>query len=214
MPNAPLKKIGILGGTFNPIHYGHLRLALELTEALALDECRFLPCKHPVLPKENPIPAHHRVALCRLATESEPRFSVDERECERDTPSYSIDTLRALRKEFPEASFYFIVGKDSYATLPQWHEWQSLFELTHFIVVERPAFTDALPNEVQQEESKRRVDSIEALTAEQSGLIYYPATTHLAISASHIRELLQQGLSPRYLLPNAVLDYINLHHLF
>jgi nicotinate-nucleotide adenylyltransferase len=191
------KMIGVLGGTFDPIHHGHLRIALEISQQLKLDEVRFIPCQQPILKNNAQATAEQRLAMLRLAVQDQAGFIIDERELKRATPSYTIDTLISLREEFKTAALYFIMGADSFNELPQWQRWQELTQYANLVVVTRPNFTLTTPT---QENSVRKIYQIEL--------------PPLAISSTNIRRQIAQGLSPRYLMPDAVWHYIQQHHLY
>jgi nicotinate-nucleotide adenylyltransferase len=207
---VPSPFIGIYGGTFDPVHYGHLRTALEVREKLGLDQMRLIPCREP---PHRPAPAatpEQRLHLLHLALRGgDPRLIADDRELARPGPSYMVDTLASLREEFPTASLCLVVGADAFRGLDRWHRWQSLFELAHVVVMGRPgedlqAAPERLPNWVRQ----RRAADWERLRQTPVGAIGFVEVTQLAISASDIRHGLATGSDPRYLLPDAVLEQI------
>jgi nicotinate-nucleotide adenylyltransferase len=209
--------IGIYGGTFDPIHYGHLRTALEVCEALGLAEARLVPCKTPAHRPEPGADAQARLAMLKLAlSDAEPRLCVDARELARPGPSYMIDTLLSLRAELgAERPLCLIVGQDAFHGLPGWRRWRALFEQAHIAVMRRP---DAAPlrfaGELAAEVAQRSVDCPQALARSAAGGICFVDVTQLAISASAIRRLIRAGRSPRYLTPNPVLDWIQQQGLY
>jgi nicotinate-nucleotide adenylyltransferase len=209
--------IGLLGGTFDPIHFGHLRLAEELAGALQLTEVRLIPAAQPAHRAAPGVDAQQRCRMVALAARGNPRLRVDDRELRRPTLSYTFDTLRELRQELGEATpLFFLLGADAFAGLPRWHRWQSLFELTHFVVAHRPGYHDwqaGLPPELASEWQQRLVTMATPCTG-GAGTIRLLPTTALDISATAIRDLLLAGLSPRYLLPDAVLEYIRAQRLY
>lgn len=212
-----MQAIGILGGTFDPIHFGHLRLAQELVEALALEEVRFIPAARPPHRTEPGGAALHRAEMVRLAISDNPRFSIDMREFERAGPSYMFDTLTSLRGELgAEMTLYLMLGADAFLTLSTWHRWQELFDLAHIVVAHRPGHVldtsnammcPALRNEWRRRFCESRPESV-------AGHILTRKIAALDISSSTIRKTLLQGHSPRYLLPEAVLSYILAHQLY
>jgi nicotinate-nucleotide adenylyltransferase len=208
------KMMGILGGTFDPIHHGHLRVALEAYQQLKLDEVRFVPCQKPVLKNDAQASVEQRLTMLRLATQKQAGFCVDERELQRATPSYMIDTLISLRAEFSSTVLCLLIGADSFNELPQWHRWQELIQYAHLIIVSRPdtilTAQDALKDFLQQHE----VTNKQQLTEEIAGKIYQMQLPPLAISSTYIRSQIAQGLSPRYLIPEAVGHYIQQNHLY
>ena len=206
--------IGIFGGTFDPVHYGHLRTALEVCEALALDELRFVPCSIPPHRAQPRVSAAQRLAMLELALEdSDPRLRLDDRELRRSGPSFMVDTLDSVRVEKPGRPLCLIVGNDAFQGLPAWHRWRELFKLAHVIVMERPfetSYADALERMLAQ----RLISEASELAVQDAGCIYFQDVSQLAISASHIRELVRQGRTAQYLLPDSVRRYIDLHGLY
>lgn len=208
--------IGIYGGTFDPIHYGHLRTALEVKEALELDELRFVPCRHPPhrdTPGATPV---QRLAMLRLALSgAEPGFVLDTRELERDGPSYMVDTLASLRAEQPETPLCLILGMDAFRGLTQWHRWRELPELAHLAIMQRPSTEFSLWDADLSACLNQRlcVDALD-LRGKPAGLVHFVTVSQLAISATEIRALIRAGHSPRYLLPDATLDYLRVNRLY
>ena len=135
-----MNPIGVFGGTFDPIHYGHLRTAFELMQALRLSEIRFLPCGTPPHRDMPQADARLRLAMVKGAIEGQPGFIIDDREIHREGPSYSVDTLIDLRSEYPHRSLCLIVGMDAFLSLPKWYQWRELLQLAHLIVAHRPGW--------------------------------------------------------------------------
>lgn len=206
--------IGILGGTFDPIHFGHLRLALEAQQQLNLQEVRFIPCQQQVLKPTTKTSAEHRLEMLRLAINNQSKFIVDKREIERSTPSYSYDTLTSLRAEFPNHPLGFIIGSDALARFSQWHRWDELIQLTHLIIAKRPNYEFTLTSEVKEYLDKYVTNDPHVLQQQTHGYIYFQEITALDISATEIRNLVQLGKSARYLLPENVLEYIEKNQLY
>lgn len=216
----PLLPIGILGGTFDPIHFGHLRMAEELAETLDLGEVRFIPAGQPPHRGSPRAPARHRLEMARLAIAGNPRFVLDEREFHRATPSYSVDTLSELRAELPpDTPLVLFMGADAFLGLTAWHQWRRLFELAHVAVAHRPGFSaaaweDALPDPLRRLLATHRVEQPGELLEKPAGLIFLHGITQLDISASRIRDRALRGKSLRYLLPDAVIAYLNENRLY
>lgn len=200
--------IGILGGTFDPVHNGHLRLAMELTTDLRLAEVRLIPNGRPPHREQPGATPGQRAKWIRVATAKEPRLVLDDRELRREGASYTIDTLASLRADFPEHPLCLIMGRDVFAKLPSWHHWQRLFEYAHIVLIERPGLSADFADEATAELQMRSTTDTEALHRKLAGAIYNYAPPPLAISASRIRELIAAGASPRYLLPATILDDI------
>jgi nicotinate-nucleotide adenylyltransferase len=197
-------KIALLGGTFDPIHNGHLRMALELKQQLQLDEMRLLPCHRPPHRAAPAVTSAQRSALVRLAIAECPQLQVDERELQREQASYSIDTLTELRRELgEEVSLIWVLGVDAFAGLNTWHRWRELLDYAHLAVVGRPGF--ALPEAGEVAELLRSRQASASVLDEQSrGAIVLPSLCLLDISATAIRAQIARGESPQFLLPDAV----------
>jgi len=200
--------IGVFGGTFDPIHYGHLRTAHELLQALRLDEVRFLPCGLP--PHREPAVAsgEQRLAMVRAATSGERRFMVDDRELRRDGPSYSVDTLLALRAEYPHRSLCLMVGMDAYLGLPKWYQWRQILQLAHLVVAHRPGWVAPDTGPLGELLADRGTENVDDLHQSRAGRIFIHAVTQLEISSSALRKMVLVGADPRYLMPDAVRDVI------
>lgn len=220
MYKAGPRLIGIFGGTFDPIHYGHLRAAEEIAEMAGLREIRFLPAAIPRLRHPPVATIGHRVAMVRHAIQGNSRFILDEREVHRHGLSYSIDSLRELKRELGESAILcFVTGADAFVKLPEWHSWRELFGLCHFIIAARPGHAlmsnrDMLPRELEEECAQRWVSDANALGNAPGGFIFIAPTTLLDISATHIRARIAAGKSIRYLTPDTILDYISANHLY
>ena len=210
--------IGLLGGTFDPIHFGHLRLAQELADALGLVRVRFIPSGTPPHRDAPKVTRAHRLQMVRIAIAGNPLFEVDDRETRREGISYTYDTLTELRQELGERPLCLLMGADAFAALTTWHRWQELFDLAHVVIAHRPGFRlqelqAALPAPLRKIYLKR-LDSTPGMLRAHAGSVLAREITALDISATRIRALLAQGASPRYLAPEPVLDYIDHNHLY
>ncbi|MEN5016341.1 nicotinate-nucleotide adenylyltransferase [Erwinia sp. Eh17-17] len=206
----------LFGGTFDPIHYGHLRPVDALAQQVGLKKVTLLPNNVPPhRPQPEATPAQ-RVAMVRLAIAGNPLFDVDLREMQRDTPSYTIETLAALRAERGQSQpLAFIIGQDSLLTLHKWHRWQDLLSLCHLLVCQRPGYR----SEMETPEQQHWLDShlthhAQALQQRPAGKILLAATPLINISATEIRTRRHQGKSDADLLPPAVSDYIDREGLY
>ena len=200
--------LAVFGGTFNPIHHGHLRSALELLEYLPINELRFMPCSQPPHRDTPATSAAQRAAMVELAIAGEPRFSCDTRELKRDGPSYTYDSLRSLRDEIgPRRSLVLAMGCDALLGLNRWHRWQELLGCCHIVAMARPGWEWPTGGEVSNVLSEHRV-SADALAGRPSGGVCVAELRQLDISATEIRSLLQSGRSARYLVPDGVHTYI------
>lgn len=200
--------IGIFGGTFDPIHFGHLRCALEIAEQLELREVRMLPSGQPPhrgAPMATPEQRRHAL---ELALVGQSLLRLDTRELDREGPSYMVDTLLSLRAELGTRSLCLILGQDAFNGLAGWHRWQQLTELAHLVVISRPGVESPESGPLAALIEACSVESVDELRARPAGAILFRSVTALGFSANDIREQLASGLSPRYLLPDAVLDYL------
>lgn len=201
--------IGIFGGTFNPIHFGHLRSVLEITETLKLSEMHIVPCGRPPHREEPATNRQQRLEMVQLAIAGEARLSIDDTEINRPGPSYTVDTLSALRDEVGEKPVCLLLGVDAFLGLEAWHHWRQLTDLAHLVVMHRPGWLlkqqgGRLSQSLQQCLEQRQIQDIDVLNRQPSGMILMQAVTQLEISSSHIRTLVAQGKTIRYLVPEAV----------
>ncbi len=206
--------MAILGGTFDPIHFGHLRTGLEIYQNLDLDEIRFIPCRKPVH-KQGPVTdAKHRLQMVKLAIDGQDGFIVDEREINRATASYMVPTLESLRQDYQDTSISLILGADALGGLHRWHRWQELLNLCHIIAVQRPGYNADFPDAVDQVISQTLIEDSAYLKQKTHGYILFQSTSYLAISGTEIRHLFNQAKSAKYLLPDPVIEYIQAHRLY
>jgi nicotinate-nucleotide adenylyltransferase len=214
-----IEKIGLFGGTFNPIHYGHLRPTEEIGEAFGLKRVIFIPSADPPHKRREMIlPASFRVEMVKLAIGGNPRFALSEVEIQRPGKSYSIETIAHFREELgPNTHLYFILGLDAFREINSWKEYRALFEICHFIVMSRPPFEKQaspalLPVELAE---KFCYDLPKRAYGHLSGFYLFPREiTSLDISATKIRDCLRNGRSIKYLLPSAVEAFIYTHKLY
>lgn len=212
--SVPRQTIALFGGTFNPVHFGHLRMALELKEVLGFDEMRLLPSHQPAHRAEPGVTADARRDMLAMALENCPALQLDERELQRKGPTYTVDTLEELRAELgDDVSISFCMGLDSLLGLPSWHRWERLIQLAHLVVVTRPGWQLPHDGEVAELLAAHRGDAT-GLKDKAAGCILLREQTLLPISATGIRSLIGGGRSPQFLLPERVLDYIQTHQLY
>jgi nicotinate-nucleotide adenylyltransferase len=215
--NSP---IGILGGTFDPIHYGHLRLAQEALEQCNLSEVRFIPGGTPPHRSAPHAAAQQRLDMVRLAASDNTAFIVDEREIHRNDPCYTVDTLTELRAELgTQQPLCLLMGGDAFLSLHTWHAWEKLFELAHIVVMQRPgrkveAHTAETDPGLHSRYHQHVKNSAAALHATPAGAVLVIDMPALDISATDIRQRCAEGKNIRYLLPDTVADYIHSHHLY
>jgi nicotinate-nucleotide adenylyltransferase len=217
-PEAP-RRLGLFGGTFNPIHHGHLRSAEEVCETLALDRLWFMPAGQPPHKTTQVVtPFVVRLEMARLAVGDHPVMSVSDLEGRRPGRSYSIETLQQIRRELgPDWELFFILGLDAILEISSWKDYQDLFTLSHFVVLDRPGYERRRLAEVLIEEVHPQFRPLEAESGFQhpSGhRVILQSTTLMDISGTGIRNLARQGRSLRYLLPEAVREYILTHKLY
>lgn len=208
------KAIGILGGTFDPIHMGHLRMAVELYEALDLDKVHIIPCYQPVhrrLPIASP---EQRLDMVKCAIANEPALQADDREIKRKSPSYMIDTLLDLHAEIPNTPLCLLVGIDAFLGFLSWHRYTEILQQAHIIIAQRPHYqlpkTGMLADLVKQHMQENTI----YIHENKAGGILLKPITALEISATDIRKQIAMGKNPRYLMPNRVYDYIQKNNIY
>lgn len=206
--NSSAKSIGILGGTFDPIHCGHLHIANTLYQQLSLREVRFIPCKNPVLGKKVVASEEQRLTMLQRALAPYPYFLIDDRELKRETPSYMSNTLISLRQEFNNLPLALILGSDNLENLNHWHEWVSLVQYAHLVIVPRTRYPETYSAPIQSFIKKFQVNDPRLLSQQAAGLLLMSHVEALAISATAIRLEIVRGSYPTDLLPATVLDYI------
>jgi len=204
----------IFGGTFDPVHYGHLRAAWEARELLGADEIRFVPAGVPPHRPEPVTEAAHRLAMLKRGIGQDAGFCIDEREIRRPGPSYMVDTLAELRQESGSSPLVLLIGQDSANALDHWHRWEDIFSFAHLAIMARAGDVQRYSKPLAGVLRQRSVASPEDLPGEPGGKVLGIQVTSLAISSSSIRSIVSGGRSPRYLMPPAVLDYISTHGLY
>jgi len=203
-----MRKIGIFGGTFDPIHYGHLRPALEILDALSLDSMLFIPAGQPPHRRAPRAGADLRLAMVRAAVQGERRFQVDERELKRSGPSYMADTLVELKRDYPDAALVLVLGTDAFLGLSGWERWREIFDHAHVTVAHRPGWWLQAEGELASLLAERYVADAAAALKRPAGSILLRPVTQLEISSTRIREEAAAGRELRYLVPDAVRDLI------
>lgn len=200
--------IGVLGGTFDPIHHGHLRVALEVKEMIGLDEVRFIPLYRAVH-RDQPIASgKQRLRMIQAAISDQAYFVVDDRELIREGESYTVDTLRSLRKELGEEPMCLIIGADAFRFFLQWHRPLEILDLAHLIVMMRPGYSEVEDPSLKRLINDRITQDVYMLQTNPAGRIYFCPVTQLEISATQIRQSIASGHNPRYLLPEGVIRII------
>ena len=211
--------IGLLGGTFDPIHFAHLRLAEEVADAIGLAKIRFIPTGTPPHRGTPRVSPQHRLEMVRLAIQGNPRFEADDREIRREGVCYTFDTLNELRAELGQRPLCLLMGSDAFCALTTWHRWEEIFDLAHIVIAHRPGFSlqqlqSSLPGPLRKIYLQRLAASSGILRRDSGGAVYLREITALDIAATAIRALLAGGDSARYLVPETVLDYIDRNRLY
>ncbi len=205
-PSVTQAPLAILGGTFDPVHIGHLRVALEAADALA-SELRLMPASVPPHREQPVATASQRVAILRAALAGQDRLKLDARELSRSGRSYTIDTLIELRQEIGrDRSLVLLLGRDAFCGLSSWHRWRELLEHAHIGILSRPGHALDMDDELASQVSSRFISATSVADHGAFGKVFEIAVSALEISATAIRELLRRGGNPRYLLPDAVVD--------
>jgi nicotinate-nucleotide adenylyltransferase len=199
-----MQPIGLFGGMFDPIHYGHLRTAFELWQSLKLAEVRFMPAGSPPHKQITHASAELRLAMVSAAIASQKGFVVDDREVRRQGVSYSYDTLAELRAEMPDRSLCLLLGMDAFLGLPDWHRWRELLDLAHIVVAHRPGWKAPTMGPLGEVMVDRGTGSVRDLHDQLAGRIYIRAVTQLEISSTDLRQVITSGQDPRYLVPEEV----------
>ncbi|MEE9424569.1 MAG: nicotinate-nucleotide adenylyltransferase [Methylococcales bacterium] len=206
--------IAVLGGSFDPIHIGHLRIAIEVRDQFQADEVRLIPCGLP--PHRDPFiaSADQRLQMLELAIENEPALLVDDREIRQSRMSYTVDTLTDLRQEIGQQSLCLIIGADAYQQLDTWHQWTQLLNLAHLVVVQRPGYTMTTSAKVADYTAKRCTNNVQQLKQQHAGLVYFLKTPPLEISSTRIKALLAEHKSIRCLVPDSVFRWLQQHRIY
>lgn len=209
--------IGVLGGTFDPIHFGHLRTALDVAESMKLEQVRFIPCGIPPHREPPVASAEQRLTMVQMAIEAQAGFIADDREIRRSGPSYMVDTLLSLRAELgDEVSLGLILGLDAFCALESWHQWQRLIELAHLLVMTRPgwAIEDVTSDNLQNLITHHRSENIRNCQQRAAGCVIFLPVSQLGISSTQIRQTIKAGGSIRYLLPDSVYTHIMAEQIY
>lgn len=200
------RPLAIFGGTFDPVHVGHLRAAWEAAGLLDA-EVRLVPARVPPHRPQPVASAEQRAAMLRAVLAGQDRLALDLRELDREGPSFTFDTLTGLREEVGGSrSLVLLIGADAFADLSSWHRWRELFELAHMCVLTRPGQIPAMNDALAAEVAARRVGDAGSLRAAAAGCVLDLVVTSLGISATRIRDELANGGDPRWLVPQALLD--------
>ncbi|NOU52553.1 nicotinate-nucleotide adenylyltransferase [Pseudoalteromonas sp. JBTF-M23] len=206
--------IALFGGTFDPIHLGHINMAKQCVKELKLDKLNFLPCAMPVHKAQPGITDAHRLTMLSLATQDNPKFAIDRRELIRQGPSYSLLSLQECRTASPNTPLLFLMGMDSFNSLPSWYKWQDIIQLCHIIVYQRPGEKLANSDQLTQYLAQASTTNRELLTQQQGGLCYFLAGDTFDAASSDIRKRIKNRENTEHLLNEQVREYIDEHHLY
>lgn len=206
--------IGFLGGTFDPIHFGHLRPALEIQQALNLQSLYLLPNYIAPHKEKSLANTQQRIEMVKLAIQETPELQLNTQELLRSTPSYTIDTLKLLRQQYPETPICFIMGMDSLINFDSWYQYQEILDYCHIVVSHRPGWDPTFNEVVSALLTKHQIQNPVLLHSALAGYIYFQSTSQLAISSSQIRDLLAAKRSINFLTPQSVCTYIKEQHCY
>lgn len=206
--------IGFLGGTFDPIHFGHLRPALEIQQALNLQSLYLMPNYIAPHKEKSLANTQQRIDMVKLAIQETPELQLNTQELLRSTPSYTIDTLKLLRQQYPETPICFIMGMDSLINFDSWYQYQEILDYCHIVVSHRPGWDPTFNEVVSALLTKHQIQNPALLHSALAGHIYFQSTSQLAISSSHIRDLLAAKRSINFLTPQSVCTYIKEQHCY
>jgi nicotinate-nucleotide adenylyltransferase len=214
--------VGIFGGTFNPVHFGHLRAAEEVREKLRLDRILFIPSGKPPLKTREIAPARHRYEMLRMALRGNPFFGLSDIECRKRGKAFTVETLEALQGRHPGSRFFFILGIDAFLDIPHWWRPEQLVSMTDFIVISRPGFSFSMIKKspffatgvklLRDVDQSRNITNVIKLKSNRYAVLL--RVTPVGISSTYIREYIRHGKSIKYLLPHAVQSYIITHKLY
>ena len=211
---TPLEPLALFGGTFDPVHFGHLRCADEVRQKLNLKELHLLPAGTPVHRQTPQATARQRLEMLQLAQLDFPGLSIDDRETRRTGPSYMVDTLNELRTEYPQRPLILIIGQDATNLLHTWFKWEQLFALSHIVILTRPGSRLAYQELVANRIGRHLSSDIQDLRNSTAGTVLNLDVTALDISSTGIKSLIRRGQAPHSMLPASVLNYITKNHLY
>jgi len=206
--------IGVFGGTFDPIHYGHLRASHEILHALKLNEIRFIPCGNPCHRDHVFTDAELRLQMVKMAIKDQKNFLIDDREVRQKELSYSIDTLISLREAYRNSSLCLIIGLDVFLNLHKWHRWMEILDFAHIIIAHRPGWSIPRSGILADLIKSKGTNDIKELHITTHGSIYIQAITQMEISSTEIRNSIAKGLDLNFLVPKSVIDIIKEFNLY
>lgn len=212
---ASSQSVGLFGGTFDPVHIGHLRVALELNRLLGLAQMRLVPCANPSHRGAPLSSSKDRLRMLELAIADVPELWIDDCELKRAGPSYSVDTLATVRGEIGDsAPLFFCVGMDCLVSLDSWRRWRELLDYANLVVAARPGWVKPEQGDIAGWLAEHQSDSLDAVKKARSGRVYIARMTLLPVSSTRIRGELEKGIAPQFLVPDPVIEYINRQQLY
>ncbi|NOR20362.1 MAG: nicotinate-nucleotide adenylyltransferase [Xanthomonadales bacterium] len=206
--------LALFGGTFDPVHYGNLRCAEEARQKLGLDQLFLLPAGNPAHRATPQATPEQRLDMLQLAQLEFPALSIDDRELRRSGPSYMVDTLREIREEFPQRSLLLLIGQDAANRLHKWHEWEQLFSLTNLVILTRPGESEDYRHDLANKIQNRLLTEVEELKNSQADGVLQLRVSPVEISATTIQSMMRLGRSPKSMMPDSILNYIDENRLY
>lgn len=207
--------IAIFGGTFDPVHYGHLKTSINIQKHFKFDLFCFVPCKIPVIKAPSQATPEQRVQMLELALQDYPQFKIDTREIDRSSASYMVDTLKSFRTEHPKSAITLILGYDSFLSLTKWHQWERLTSLANLLVINREEYSnEKIPTPLQMLMTEHKGDNHTTLVHSESGVIQFFDAGHYELSSTKIREQIKKYNDLSDVMPIQVYEYIKKHELY
>lgn len=213
-PRHTLEPLTLLGGTFDPVHYGHLRCAEEARQKLAVKTVSLLPAGQPAHRAMPQATCAQRLEMLRLAIEEFPHLQIDCRELDRAGPSYMVDTLKSIREQWPQRPLHVLVGQDAVNHLDSWYQWLELFELANIVILTRPSADVSYSRELGDQINQRQIDTVAALNSSPAGAVMPLQVAAIDISATMIKSIIRLGRTPKGMMPSAVWTYILENELY
>lgn len=206
--------LGVYGGTFDPIHNGHIQPVVEAAEQLGISKVLLLPCHIPPHKEQPSTPAGLRLKMVELVCDHYPQFIADDRELNKTSPSYTVETLRTLREEYPHSTLCFFMGGDSFANLNTWFKWEAILDYCHIVVCQRDTQDTQLSPVIEEYLAQFECENAHELREKKQGNIYLAKTNELAISSTEIRNNLWRDASWKTCLPIYIYEFIRAHNLY
>ena len=210
-----MNSLAIFGGTFDPVHNGHIQTSIAIQSHFNFDFYYFLPCRIPTIKPPAFASSAQRIEMLQIAIKNHPQFKLDLREIKRDSPSYMVDTLRSFRKDNEHNSISLVMGYDAFFSLPQWQQWEAIIKLANILVINRDQFSsNKVPQQLKELLTHHQCTNKADLTATKAGLIYFFDAGNYEISSTSIRNCLRNNLEMNLTVPKEVYEYIKLQGLY